>query len=122
MLDVVLCLYTSTSRSAKHNQRTHMNFNYCNILLGRNNILIGIYQMLLLQLRFDMYSLLNEKKTLYFYMVSFVHILCIRWLWSLSKAFDRNRHRILAIHFSRTRVLARDLSTCLLDTIRFWAL
>ncbi len=33
------------------------------IFLNRNNILIDICQMLLLQLRFDIYSALNEKKT-----------------------------------------------------------
>ncbi len=35
------------------------------IFLSKNNILMGIYQMLLLQLDFDIDNVLNEKKLIF---------------------------------------------------------
>ncbi len=67
------CLYTITFRSVKHNGRTHTFELLQYIFLSSNTILIGIYQTLLLQLRFDMYSILTEKN-LYLNVVWFVDL------------------------------------------------
>ncbi len=48
----------------KEHTRTLISITY---FIGGNNILMGIYQKLLSQLRFDIYSALNENTT-YFYM------------------------------------------------------
>ncbi len=81
------CLSAITcSRSIKHNHdngRAHTNFNY--IFLSSNTNLIGICQMLLLQLRLDICSALNKK--------TFNHGLIWPCLWLAQPAvFDRSYH------------------------------